>query len=595
MTNLVDWTIDLQAAGRARVDALWFAPRLSMWPLAARECLVRNPLNGATARLDADTHAFLESCTGAATLSTHEARVIERLRVPPADRPRIRAALQRLCALHLLVLVDDLVDRFGPPVAEDAASALVVVRTADRPALLERLLKSAEAPPDTTGAKRAWHVVDDSRTPEMRAANRAVLDRHAPLQCELHDAKVLVAFGAQLSAAFPDACREIDWLLGGGDIAGATYGRPVNYALLRFAGERLLALDDDAILDARRAPVAGSGVAVASGNDELFAYASDDDLAAACASVNLDPLAEHERWLGLPLANAWPLAARTHGTPEYAIDSGDARHFAADARIAFTQNHAVGDPGSALFPFHVLNLPPASRAHVAAAPLREAAAFGDRHAWRGVPRFRLAPRRLLTFTTLAGIDNRRLLPPTAPAHRNEDLLLGAMAQLLYPASWFADLPFGLPHRRAAPKRWLGPDVTFAQEPLHVLLDLIDADQRGAASHADEPEARLQAIAARLADVGRSNERTVRDLLEAQAIDTASRVLFGIQTQLDDASVPASWKARLQPWLASPALAVEGPALAARLAPVVVVQRLARDYAAALAVWPALWQHATRRA
>ena len=79
-------------------------------------------------------------------------------------------------------------------------------------------------------------------------------------------------------------------------------------------------------------------------------------------------------------------------------------------------------------------------------------------------------------------------------------------------------------------------------------------------------------------------------IEAQAIDTATRVLFSIRSQLDDAAVPESWKDLLRPWLASPALTLEGAQLAQRLVPVAAVRRLADDYGRALVVWPSLWRH-----
>ena len=101
---------------------------------------------------------------------------------------------------------------------------------------------------------------------------------------------------------------------------------------------------------------------------------------------------------------------------------------------------------------------------------------------------------------------------------------------------------------------------------------------------------MATLAAIARDIAHAEERALAQSIEAQAIDTATRVLFSIASQLDDAAVPQSWKDLLRPWLTSPALALEGAQLAHRIVPVAHVRRLADDYGRALAVWPSLWRH-----
>lgn len=578
MSSVVTWNVQLGSVSPARPEPLWVAVPLDMWPIAARECLVRNPLNGSNARLTADEFALISACSGAHTLAAHHAAIVERFNVPGAQRPAVGQFLQRCCREGLLIAMDDLVARCSDAAAA-AAPCAIIVRTADRPALLARLLASAQKL-----SARAWHVLDDSCDGANRALNREIV-RAQRMDCTWHEARDADLAGS-LARAFPGAVREIDWLLGGTS-AGDGYGRPVNHALLRFAGRRIIALDDDALLEPRRGASSLRGFAADSANDELFAYATEGELLDACPALDVDPIVEHERWLGIALAAAWRLASRS-GAGEIGIASEDALRFLPSARVVFTQNGSVGDPGSSLFPFHVLSLPKASRAHAIARAERQRAVFVHRHDWRGVPRLRLAPRRLLTFTTAAGIDNRTMLPPTVATGRNEDLLLGAMAQIVHPNAWFADLPFALRHRRATEKQWVGPDAMFGQEPVHVLLDLIE--QRATSITASSAEDRMATLAAIARDIAHAEERALAQSIEAQAIDTATRVLFSIASQLDDAAVPQSWKDLLRPWLTSPALALEGAQLAHRIVPVAHVRRLADDYGRALAVWPSLWRH-----
>ena len=61
-------------APRLAAATPWFAPPLQMLPLAARRCLVRNPLNGAAIEMSSGEYAFLSACEGCLPLAAHEAR-----------------------------------------------------------------------------------------------------------------------------------------------------------------------------------------------------------------------------------------------------------------------------------------------------------------------------------------------------------------------------------------------------------------------------------------------------------------------------------------------------------------------------------------
>src|SRR5437762_1333471 len=90
-----------------------------------------------------------------------------------------------------------------------------------------------------------------------------------------------------------------------------TYGRRLNYLLLRFAGYRLLLLDDDVTIDPRRPPLTRAGVEVGVTREAALWYETLDAAYAACPPLDCDPVDQHLRWLGLPLAAAW--AQAEHG------------------------------------------------------------------------------------------------------------------------------------------------------------------------------------------------------------------------------------------------------------------------------------------
>ncbi|HZI83327.1 MAG TPA: hypothetical protein VFF44_05395 [Casimicrobiaceae bacterium] len=571
----------------------WFVPQWKMLPLSPSRCLVRNPLNDASAELSSGEFAILSSCEGCLTLSEHEARAARRLSAPPAHRPAFRELLERCARGGLLVSLAALTARFGAgSVTTPQPLGAIAVRTADRPKLLARLLSSAEALQSRTGNAYRWIVFDDSRDAQSERANRAAIDAARQLDVAHYDRAAAGITEGMLLAQFRGAAREIEWLLAPGGTE-ATYGRPLNHALLHLAGSAFLVLDDDVVVEPRLPPFAERGFAVTDALDELTWYPDEETLLRHCAPAPLDPFAEHARWIGLPMAQAWAHAQERHGDVA-AVDfrAEHAGRFSADARIVFTHGHSLGDPGSTVLPLQLLSLPQRSRQWLAANADAAGYAFGARINWRGQTRLRLAPKRLLTLTTVAGIDNSRLMPPAARSHRSEDLLLGALAQWIHPHAWQIDLPFGLPHLREPPKRWLGPRENPTAEPLPFLLEYLE--ERAAIFAGEEPEQRMLVASVLFADLARASDATLSEMLREHAAKAASTVLFSIREQLDDATLPASWRTALASWLESPAFALDERSLGARAPGPAVIRSLAESFAGALAVWPRLWNYCRDR-
>ncbi len=564
-----------------------------MLPLAARLCRVRNPLNGVVAELSADQYVILKACEGCKTLEEHGLGVRRKLGVPDHDWPTILQWLSEFVSSGLFVSLDDLVTRLGSDADwTPAPFAGVIIRTSDRPELLARVLKSAALLEQRNQSRYHFQVLDDSRNVANIAANRKTV-AECGLDCVHHDLSQEHAIAAALRMDFPAATTELAWLFGKPDPGEATYGRPVNLALLMTAGRRVLMLDDDAVLDPRLPPARTSGLEVSSSSDELFCFSTQAELEDACPAVAIDPIAAHLEALGATVGRLWHKHIGDSQVPASIELSGeDASRFVQDARVLVTQNHAVGDPGSSLYPYHLLSLPVASREQLLSAPDRLSCAFRERHNWRGHARTRLTPNRPLTFTTLAGLDNSALLPPTVRSHRNEDLLLGDIIRYLHPGAWSFDLPWGLPHRRQPAKHWLDPSISFPQEPVHFVMDYLE--QRAPSIVSEAPADRMRALAAALLDLSDSTNHHVAGLLEQQAADTASRGRYAIQGQLDDPSIPAPWKQLLPQWLSSPTLSMSPDTLRSRLASPELVRGMAEHYGRALAVWPDIWEWASAR-
>src|SRR6185436_10777875 len=143
-------------------------------------------------------------------------------------------------------------------------------------------------------------------------------------------------------------------------------------------------------------------------------------------------------------------------------------------RILATQNHVVGDPGSSLFPYHLLSLSRASRETLERTPGWAESAFQRRE------------------------------------NCNEDLLLGDVCRRVHPAGWTLDLAFALPHRRAPAKRWLDVGASLPQEPVHFLLDYLD--RAVATIDSEAPAPRLLRVAAALLDLSEASDARIAECL-----------------------------------------------------------------------------------
>ncbi|HET9764069.1 MAG TPA: hypothetical protein VFR50_11155 [Casimicrobiaceae bacterium] len=585
------YTLEPFRPGADAADARWLPPEWTMFPLAARRCIVRNPLNGSAMELSSGEYAALCACEGWRTLDQHVDRAASRLGAPAEHRPAIRELLDRCARSGLLITVARLVERFGTPAqGEPQRVAAVVIRTADRPRLLARLLASATALEARSASRRRWIVIDDSRDAANQRANRAALEACPALETEHLDRAVLAAVRDQLRGEFPDLDREIRWLLDSGSSVETTAGVPINHALLRLAGHRFVSLDDDAVIAPKRPALVEPGFAVSDAVDELFLYESEAALWRDCPPLEVDPVAAHEQWLGLPLARAWRLAEQHGPLAAMELSGAELERFAPDASVLFTHNHACGDPGSSTLPMQLFALPERSRRRLASQPDAAAYGFAGRINWRGQSRLRLAPRRDLTFTTLAGVDNTRLLPPVPRSYRSTDVLLGLVAQRMYPSSWIADLPFGLPHLREPAKRWLQSEEPYRQAHLHVVHAYIS---RHVPARAGSAEQRLATMGALLLDLAAAGESHLRETLLQHAIETGADALFRIEQQLDDADLPSGWRAHLAQWLRSPALA-PGAAASRALEPS-EARPLLEAYGKAMLAWPRLWRFRRERA
>jgi hypothetical protein len=146
--------------------------------------------------------------------------------------------------------------------------------------------------------------------------------------------------------------------------------------------------------------------------------------------------------------------------------------------------------------------------------------------------------------------------------------------------------------RAARRRWLTPSETFVLPPLRMLRS--HATVRATAINAEGPDQRTQTLGALLLDLAATDDVTLTRRLTELTAEYAAGVIFSIREQLNDASLPASWKEALSQWLVSPTFKLDPESLTARIASTQAVRSMAREYGRALQAWPQLWSYCRDR-
>jgi hypothetical protein len=579
---------------RAGDSTSWLLAPHSMLPVSARQCLVRSRITSSAAILTSEIHGLLAHCDGCKPLVAHADAIVAAVPALAGQRPAVLQALEALCASGLFLRRDSILDRLSTPANDPEPAPLwgAVIRTCDRSGLLQRLLQSLADNERMHGNRYRYHVLDDSRDEVHRSRNRQLASTQTGLALDYHDLAGDVPLRAALDVRFPHLRVEIGWLLGNGaDASVATYGKPLNHALLLAAGERFVTIDDDVMLDTRAAPRGETGLELSSAHEDWDFYASDADIVETAQAAGVDPIAAHARWLG---RKAGSLFAAHHPMPDdwaQTLEGDDLLRAGADSTILFTQNGTFGDPGSSLYPLHLFELGEAAYARLTRDEEHYRQNLRTRHNWRGRSRLRIAAHRLLTLTTLTGFDNRSLLPPTIPSLRNEDHLLGAVAQLAYPRSVMLDFPWALPHFRVPPKQWhaLTDALPFRQDvPRFVFEQVANLETR---CHAATPDARLHWLAAHLRDLSQATDASLGSLLEEQLLDTRAAHRFALERELAARpNAPWYWRKDVEGLLLHPSLSVTAGDVAGALASAGEVRATLANYARALDAWVDLWDH-----
>jgi hypothetical protein len=323
----------------------------------------------------------------------------------------------------------------------------IVIRTCDRPAQLEALLRTLADYERRHGARRHYLALDDSRTVANSRRNAALLaafaGETAAAVTHVDDAR-WAAIVEGLAAAVPEAAPELRFAVArheredGSRFGG---GKALNLAALLSAGRRYVLLDDDHLLPLRRPPDAAPGLrrAVTAENGTRFFDAADAALAAG-VELDGDPFEYALSLCGHSLADA--AAAQ----PELAAE-GVRDGWSRTRVVTVTHGHRGASCSSSSHWMYLLR--PGARERFWSDEASYRRNREGESLWYGSARAFLQP--VANFTPSA-VDGSRLLPPTMPEGRSEDRLFGVLLAGMDPSSLALHTNLTIGHRPESGRR-----------------------------------------------------------------------------------------------------------------------------------------------
>jgi hypothetical protein len=579
--------------------ALYAFANCEIIPVDNTMALVINRDNGKQQMIAPQVVDALKTCTTFRTLEDHADQLARNRPELKGNRALALEALQQVRDAGLLLAAGSIRERLAAADALPQAPTRAFIITCDRPEAVERLLESLLRI-GNLGRHDGLFLVDDSREPANRAANRDAVERF-----NLRSAKNLSYFGAEEQATLlarlidelPAHEAGIRFLLDPEQWQGAkTYGRSRTLCLLLSVGCRAIVMDDDILCEAVLPAIASTAGINVHGERKAAFFPDREALMAARRPAAQDPLSGHASLLGQALGAAL-LALNEGPITEAQLGNGNAAMLNVldvSAPVLVTQCGSWGDPGTGSVHW-ALHLGEDSIERLVNAPHGMTAALENRCSWLGCAQPTL--HKMAFMSQMTGLDNSHLLPPYFPAFRGEDMLFGTMIEAMHHRGAIVEYPWAVPHLPLDPRNHSirapiagSGGISLFSRYLAARIDYEDASN---------PEARLQHIAD---DARRLAARSDADLLldyRRERGKSQAESLVRLRTQAARArELPSlNWQGYLQRGveevsaslqdIQSPT-AIGGTAPGATEAELVgEFRRLAQGWAAALEAWPAV--------
>lgn len=241
----------------------------NLTPPVKRDDTLYASVLGSAAQLSADELVFLEHQTNLNhlmsmsvlnalsitrefnSLHNHIANIQQLIPELRGQSAAIEKVLGFLKEKKLLITDKEWLDSLGSekkPGVEPVPYAGIVIRTHHRPDSLRRLLESIQHYSNQHNREDKVLVFDDSSDKQKIESNMAVCEESS-LDIQYYGLTWQQQFITMLKKSFPEAAKQIDWLLA--PQSGFTGGRVWNLALLSLAGKKFAFYDDDYLIQPR--------------------------------------------------------------------------------------------------------------------------------------------------------------------------------------------------------------------------------------------------------------------------------------------------------------------------------------------------------
>lgn len=428
--------------------------------------LARSALTGEVRPIRTSIAGAAEACSAFRPPEAQIDHLCRELGLPTERRGALRSLLDGLLEDGILASDRSIVDALRQRGAGGAIRRLrhVGVVTKDRPASLERCVRSYAENAEAHGRSVVFTVADQSVDPATHAANVDVLRR---LRAD-HGCRTLVigeaerrAFAAALTEDERIPAELVAFALGDPLGLGCAIGANRNALVLASVGDRMVCTDDDMVCRPLGGLPRPELVVRAEATPVDVAFGWDRSvLLGAVPSLEIDALGVHERMLGRSLA---AIAAGFS-----AVDLGGAslptlrEALTGDVRVRATQCGHAGDSGMGSTAWVLAQRGSAIDPWLTTEATYHAATR-SREIVRSTTAYTVSDADDLMAGSLGlDLDVERPVPPFFPVLRNEDGLFGSHLRLTAPESRIGFCPVALVH---------APPETRANAP--------DAGTRGA--------------------------------------------------------------------------------------------------------------------
>ena len=546
-----------------------------------------------TGPLSSHVAMVLKCCREFRTRDHHAVDITFRYGIPAEHFHGLHDMLSRLVDLGLLISGKDLLNEIGVSCRhEPSPISTIGFVTCNRTAALSRSVESAIDNAIRSGRNPEFVVMDDSdeRNGELnRQAMRAQAEA-ASVDLLYAGRKEKEEFARLLTSSSSVPPEVVRFALFGPEGCNYTVGANRNALLLDRIGCLVLSFDDDVICQTLDCPTPGAGVRFSSRHWQDFWFYPDRESALREVQfVEKDVLGAHEAFLGRGIGDVICDQQAEIDGPDIGSQLLRSK-VSGNGRILVTMPGIVGDSGMGYsWPFLMargqthLRLTASERCYRSALASKEVLKVSDR------PTFDVSG---LCMTTTIGLDNRDLLPPFMPGHRNEDGIFGAMLVKCFDEEYSVHLPWANLHDAETGRAYW---PTSASLPPHV-CDVLPTCINAYAKPASRSRARrLESLGRYLSELGSLPSPEFEQQMRLFAFQQLSRLILKLENALQEhTKAPGYWTSDVRQTIELFQNAISNPTQAAarddnkkhaefqRLS-----QRLLRQYGELLCAWPSL--------